>query len=116
VLAPVGDLQRYRALEWLAWSASWVQPNLGPLFHPGATPEQREAAQKAIDAFAAKLAGKSFVLGDQFSIADSYTIVFYRWAQSFKLDLRGLKHNVEKLVDRPAVQRALEAEGIKIEI
>ncbi len=117
LLAPVGELERYRALEWLAWCASFVQPSIGPLWHPPVTDAQREAAQKAIDHFDHHLQGKKFVLGDRFSIADSYTIVFWRWAKGLKLS-PGAAHRsaVEQLLARPAVERVIADEGIKVEL
>lgn len=116
LLAALGEPARYRALEWLAWSSSFVQPLLGPLFH-NPTPEQRENGQKALDTFSHRLDGKSYVLGDRFSIADSYTLVFLGWAKLFKLELgAGHKAAAEKLLARPAVQRALAVEGLKLEV
>src|SRR5947209_7649496 len=35
LLAPAGQLARWRALEWTAWCASGIQPAFGPLFMAG---------------------------------------------------------------------------------
>ncbi len=117
LLAPVGELERYRALEWLAWCASFVQPSIGPLWRPNATPEQRETAQQAINLFDQRLAGKKFVLGERFSAADSYTLVFWRWAKGLKLEPGAAhRHAAEQLLARPAVGRVLADEGLKAEL
>jgi glutathione S-transferase len=124
LLPPVGDLQRIRAQEWLAWCASGVQPAFGLLFGSKRLVDGEEAQkslfekgvqnlQAQLDAFDRGLTGKSFVLGDRFSAADSYTLVFYNWAKNFPVKT-GPAHNAsaEKLLARPAIQRVFAAEGL----
>jgi glutathione S-transferase len=122
LLAPPGDLKRARAQEWLAWCASAIHPLFGRIFGRAAfTPEETEktraALEQLLEQFSAHFEGKSYVLGEEFSIADSYTIVFYRWGRALDVKL-GAAHKpaVEKLLTRPAVKRALEAEGIQVQV
>lgn len=119
LLPQVGDVERAKAQEWLAWSASTVHPSFGPLFHaPGgkASDEAVAAVQTNLDRFDKWLTGKKFVLGDKFSIADAYTIVFYNWGKKFKLNI-GPHHlaSVKALLEREGVQRALHTQGLKVE-
>jgi glutathione S-transferase len=122
LLAPPGELPRARAQEWLAWCASGIHPLFGRMFGRAAlSPEEAEkvkvALEKQLDDFAKHMEGKSFVLGDKFSIADSYAIVFYRWAKALDVKVgAGHKAAVEKLLSRPAVKRALEAEGLQVQV
>jgi len=127
LLPPVGDLARIRALEWLAWCASSIHPAYGLLFGNKRLIDGEEAQkslfdksvhnlQAQLDAFDRGLTGKTYVLGDRFSAADSYTLVFYNWAKNFPLKI-GPAHKAaaEKLLTRPAVQRAFATEGLKAE-
>jgi glutathione S-transferase len=122
LLAKPGELQRAKAQEWLAWCASAVHPSFGVLF--GATrtkipadETQRSTVQSNLDLFDRWLGGKSFVLGEQFSAADAYTIVFYQWAKNFSLQ-PGESHqrSVRALLQRPGIQRALDAHDLKVSV
>ena len=63
------------------------------------------------------LAGKTFVLGEQFSAADAYTIVFLSWAKLFSLPMGdNWKRSAAAVLDRPAVQRVLAAHDLKIAV
>ena len=87
LLPPVGELARYRALEWMAWCASTVHPQFSPLFRNKDDAAAREATQLNLDRYDQWLGG-TFVLGDQFSAADAYTLVFYLWGKSTGLQGR----------------------------
>ncbi|HZS39861.1 MAG TPA: glutathione S-transferase N-terminal domain-containing protein [Polyangia bacterium] len=127
LLAPPATLERTRTLEWTAWCASGVQPAIGLHFAIERLVEG-EAAQAAfrekvkvgaeaqLALFDRWLEGKKYVLGDKFSVADSYTLVFYHWATFLKLNI-GAAHRAaaKTLLARPAVQRVLADEGLKLE-
>ncbi len=120
LLAPVGDFARAKAQEWLAWSASAVHVSFGPLFGAmskgGADEATRAVTQTNIDRYDQWLHG-TFVLGDQFSVADSYTIVFYNWSRLFKLNIgENMKKSVRALIERPGVQRMLHTQNVKVEV
>jgi len=62
-----------------------------------------------------KLAGKQFLLGDKFSVADAYLFVMVSWASHVGLDLSALANLAafqKRVAARPAVQAALKAEGL----
>ncbi len=122
LLPKPGELQRAKAQEWLAWCASAVHPSFGPLFaaarsKTSADETQRSMVQSNLDLFDRWLGGKPFVLGDTFSAADAYTIVFYLWAKSLSLQ-PGENHqrSVRALLDRAGVQRALNAHDLKVAV
>ena len=60
------------------------------------------------------LAVRDYVLGD-FTVADGYLYTVTRWAAPLKLDISGLETLdafMARMKARPAVQRALKAEGL----
>ena len=62
-----------------------------------------------------QLAGRAYLLGDQFSVADAYLFTVTRWAAIVKVDLSdyaNLQAFQQRVADRPAVQAALTAEGL----
>ena len=64
----------------------------------------------------ARLSGRDWFL-DAYSVVDPYALVFYRWAAGFhKLPMAEYRNYTalhDRLLARPAVQRTLEAEGLK---
>ena len=62
-----------------------------------------------------QLAGKQYLLGEQFSVADAYLFVVTNWAKPTGLDIADLA-NVQawhaRVAARPAVQEAMKVEGL----
>ena len=119
-LAPAnGTLARYRVQEWLNFITSEIHKTYSPLFRPN-TPDEfktiaRDALKKKYEYVEGKLDGKNYLMGENFSVADAYLFVVTTWAPHVGLDLSGLR-NVNAFMDRmrarPAVQEALQAEGL----
>jgi glutathione S-transferase len=116
---PNGTLERYRLQEMLAFISSEIHKTYGPLFNPQVSPEVREERleylRKRFGFIDKALAGKSFLLGERFSVADAYLFVMVRWADYMKLDLSSfgnIKAFQQRAAGRPAVQAALKAEGL----
>jgi glutathione S-transferase len=119
-LAPVaGTMERYRVMEWLNFVTSELHKGFSPRFNPALPQEAKEifvARLKDKYAFVdARLEGKDYLMGQQFSIADAYLFTVTNWAPNVGVDLTGLK-NVEafsaRMKARPAVQDAMKAEGL----
>jgi glutathione S-transferase len=119
-LAPAnGTLPRYRLQEWLTFIGTEIHKTFSPLFQP-AMPEEakkqfREKLQSRFQWVDGQLAGKSYLMGDQFSVADGYLFVVTRWAKAMAIDLSSLANltaHHERVGARPAVQEALKAEGL----
>ena len=54
-------------------------------------------------------------MGDDFTVADGYLFTVTNWAKPMHIDLSGLKNlgaYRERIAARPAVQRAMKAEGL----
>ena len=119
-LAPAnGSLARYRLQEALGYINSELHKSYSPLFNP-ATPEatreeRKEYLRRRYALIEATLTRHPYLLGDEFTVADAYLFTVTRWAQFVDLDLTAFPHlqAFQQLVAaRPAVARALEAEGL----
>ena len=61
------------------------------------------------------LAGKTFLMGSDFTVADGYLFTVTNWAKPLGLDLSAYPHLVayrERVAARPAVKEAMTAEGL----
>ena len=119
-LAPAnGTFERYRVQEWLNFITSELHKGYSPLFRP-TTPEDfkpvlRELLLKKYEFVDAKLAGKHYLMGDSFTVPDAYLFTVTNWAKHVGLDLSkfaNLQAFMARMSARPAVQAALEAEGL----
>jgi glutathione S-transferase len=119
-LAPkAGTLERYRLLEWLNFITSEVHKSFSPLFNPAADPAVKQYTtqnlEKKFDWINKQLAGKQYLTGDQFTIADAYLFVVANWSNFVGIDLGrwpALKAFQDRVAARPKVQEALAAEGL----
>ena len=119
-LAPAnGTLARYRLQEWLTFIGTELHKGFSPLFNP-ATPDDykplvRERLLQRLQWVDGQLAGKQYLMGDQFTVADGYLFTVTNWTQPTKLDISGLANLAayrERVGARPAVQAAMKAEGL----
>lgn len=119
-LAPKpGSLERYRVMEWLNFVTAELHKGFTPLFKPNTPDEYKQIARNNLaERFAfvdGKLAGKSYLMGDQFTVADAYLFTIANWAAIQKIDIAqwsNLKAFVDRVRARPKVQEALKAEGL----
>ena len=119
-LAPAaGTLPRYRLQEWLTFIGTEIHKSFSPLFNAN-MPEEgkkiyRERLANRFDFVNKELAGKQYLMGDQFSVADAYLYTVTRWAKPMAIDLTAypnlVAHNA-RVNARPAVQEALKAENL----
>ena len=61
------------------------------------------------------LAGKDYVMGKEFTVADAYLFTMISWADRLKFDISGLPNLVAykaRVGARPKVQEALTKEGL----
>ena len=119
-LAPTRDsTERYKLQEWLNFITGELHKNIGPLFNPMLSDEAKGVFKdRAIGKFKyvdGQLAGRDYLLGKQFTVADGYLYVMLRWAEAMKFDLSGLNNLLaykERIAKRPKVQEALVKEGL----
>lgn len=119
-LAPAqGTPARYDLLEWLNFITTELHKNFSPLFQPALSDETKTFFRdrligkfKYVDSC---LAGKDYLLGDTFSVADGYLYVMLKWANRTNTDISGLANLAAfdaRVTARPAVQQALIKEGL----
>ncbi|MGE5475885.1 MAG: glutathione transferase GstA [Bacteroidales bacterium] len=119
-LVPVaGSMARYRLQEWLCFIATEVHKGFGPLWAPDIPETIRQGAlgrlAKRFAWMDAQLAARPYLLGNEFSAADCYAFTVLNWAAYLKVDLTpypALLAFMARVDARPAVQRALKAEGL----
>ncbi|HXP32355.1 MAG TPA: glutathione transferase GstA [Stellaceae bacterium] len=116
---PAGGMARYRLQEWLNFIASEMHKEVGALFDRNASNEskaqQKEMLVPKFEYLAQALAGRDYLMGDQFTVADGYLYNILRWARLNKIDLArwpALAAFMQRVEARPAVQAALKAEGL----
>jgi glutathione S-transferase len=119
-LAPAnGTMARYRLQEWLSFIGTEIHKVFSPLFNPATTEEARTAAKTRLlgrlSYVNEQLAGKPYLLGDGFSVADGYLFTVTNWARPTGLDISSLTNLtafMARVAARPAVQEAMKAEGL----
>jgi glutathione S-transferase len=116
-LAPHEGMARWRMLEMLNFIATELHKAFSLLFKKPVQETREAMAKQLSDRFALlerKLGDKPYLLGE-FSIADAYAFVMFTWARKFEIDLSGLprlKAYFPRVMARPAVQQALQEEGL----
>ena len=119
-LAPAnGTMARYRLQEWLNFITSEIHKGFSPLFNPAMPAEAKTLAKdKLADRFKwldSKLEGRSYLMGDTFSVADAYLFTTANWSKHVGLDISSLANLAAflgRVAARPAVQAAMRAEGL----
>jgi|ERR1700722_9455743 glutathione S-transferase len=119
-LAPARDsAERYKLLEWLNFITTELHKNIGPMFSPMLADDAKtffkDRAMGKFKLIDSQLAGKDYLMGKQFTVADGYLFVMLRWADGHKMDLSGLKNLMaykDRVAARPNVQAALKMEGL----
>ena len=114
-----GTMERYHVQEWLNFTTSELHKTFGPIFRattPDAFKEiSRANLGKRFDWIDKELAGKQYLMGDKFSVADAYMFTVMRWTQRINVDLAkwpNIKAYMDRVAARPKVQEALKAEGL----
>ena len=119
-LAPAnGTLPRYRLQEWLTFIGTEIHKSFSPLFNPN-MPEEgkkiyRDRILSRLEFVDKELAGKQYLTGDHFSVADGYLYTVSRWTKPMNIDISGfanLSAFMDRVSKRPAVQEALKVEGL----
>ena len=119
-LAPSnGTVERAQMQSWLNFIGSELHKGFAPLFNPATPADYKpQVITKLLSRLAwvdAKLAGKHFLMGDQFSVADPYLFNVSNWAPLVKVDISNLANLADfraRMLERPAVLAAMRAEGL----
>ncbi|HEU0098905.1 MAG TPA: glutathione S-transferase N-terminal domain-containing protein [Allosphingosinicella sp.] len=123
---PLDDLTALaRLFERLSFFATTVHHGgFGPIYRARAAGIERPQAELAADRerlrglfgeIDALLAPGPWLLGERYTLADPYPLVFRRWARRLDLDVSPHRHwtaHSRRMIERPAVARALAREGL----
>lgn len=115
---PPGSMERYRLMEWLNFLSSELHKPFGALFHPAAAEcaeMPRQLLTHRFDYLAQALTGRQYLMGETYTVADCYLFTMLGWCSyvSFSLDpWPVLKDYQARLAQRPAIQAAMQAEGL----
>jgi glutathione S-transferase len=116
---PAGTMERYRLVEWLAFINSEIHKSFGPLFRKDAPDDTKNYARQNIANRAgwlnSNLGARSFLMGEQFTVADAYLFVVLSWGARAGIDLAQwpqLQGLVARVGARPNVIEALKSEGL----
>jgi glutathione S-transferase len=119
-LAPPRDsAERYKLLEWLNFVTTELHKSFGPMFSPVLADDAKAFFKdrvmgkfKYIDS---QLAGRDYLMGKQFTVADGYLFTMLSWADRMKFDLSAMPNLLAykaRVAARPKVQEALSKEGL----
>jgi glutathione S-transferase len=116
---PNGTLARYQLQSWLNFIATELHKGFGPLFNPAVNDDAKAVFKtrliERLTWIDSQLADKSYLMGDDFTVADCYLFTVSNWATPMKIDLSALTHLTAyraRVAARPAVQAVLKAEGL----
>lgn len=120
-----------RALELMGWLGSTLhQTGIRTILRPdrftkdpagaeGIAAQGRELVETCLTDIEARIPAQGFFFGEQFTAVDAYLLVFYRWGNRTGFEMRTRFPKYAAMMDRvrarPAVQRAVEQEGIQID-
>jgi glutathione S-transferase len=119
-LAPAnGTFERYELQAWLTFIGTELHKSFSPLFTPTVADDYKATVRTRIRERLAwvngELAGKDYLMGDTFTVADGYLFTVTNWARLTGVDLDGLEHLAAyraRVGARPAVVAAMKAEGL----
>jgi glutathione S-transferase len=130
LMPPLGSAERAHAYKWLVWLTNTLQSTLIVYFYPersvnasnkGGAQEVKTHAEIRIllDQLDTELArhGGPWFLGESYSLLDPYVFTLCRWTRNFaSAQARTRPHlgpYLQRMLQRPAVQRMLANEGLQ---
>ena len=131
-LLPAGNgVTRLRAVEWMSFLTSAVHLAFRPLFKPAqftADESQYPAIRDRGGEYLRdmllnverRLDGRTWALGDSFSVVDPYLLVFHTWSQRdnirpYLADMPAWQAHRQRMDERAATQTVFAREGITAE-
>lgn len=123
-----GSADRAHLYKWLMYMTNTVQAEMLFYFYPERLADDAAAAVQVKKNAEARVAdmfdllertlgeqGGPFFLGSRFSVVDAYLLMLARWSRMMDRPARSrpqLGRFLQMMIERPAVQRAIHAEGL----
>jgi glutathione S-transferase len=123
-LMPADPVEEARCIATMAWFSNIVHPSYQRQMRPERFAEG-EAAQATVKDMGRKsfwancqeidsmLQGRNWIMGNSYSLADGYALVFYGWGVRGKFPMQELARYTawkDRMLQRPAVRKILESE------
>ena len=119
LIPPCGSMARYQLQMWMHFIATELHKGFSPLFNPAMPDEAKKISlarlQDRLKFVDGELAGKTYLMGTDFTVADGYLFTVTNWAKPMAIDLSPYPNLLawrERVAARPAVQAAMKAEGL----
>ena len=123
-LMPADPVEEARCIATMAWFSNIVHPSYQRQMRPERFAEG-EAAQATVKDMGRKsfwancqeidsmLQGRNWIMGNSYSLADGYALVFYGWGVRGGFPMKELARYTawkDRMLQRPAVRKILESE------
>jgi len=119
LIPAAGSIDRYRVQEWLNFIGTELHKNFGALFNKATPDAVKETTRANITKRLAylndQLAGKQYLMGSNFTVADAYTFTIVNWTNFVGIDLKpypNLAAYMARVAARPKVLETLKSEGL----
>jgi glutathione S-transferase len=128
-LWPKKTWDQCKLVSTMAWLSNSVHPSFSQLFRTerfvdgddhreALKAKARETFQGYLREIDGLLEGHKWCIANQFTPADAYLVVFYRWGNRQKLPVRELRNYsalMDRVLARPAVKKVMADEGITLD-
>ena len=115
-LLAANGIERWRALEATTFMTTEIHRNFIPFFRNGSAQEKEAAGQTLLVRFGTindQLGDKTFLVGEQMTIADCYLFIMLSWAAMMGIALpQRLGDYLARMKSVPSVAKALREEGL----
>lgn len=120
LLPPVGNLNRYRVLEWLNFVSTDLHRYSAPLFWSRFTDDVKQniftpILNNKLSLVDQHLSNHKFLMGDQLTLGDGYLFVILIWLAKLKIKMTNWPNLHRYFIDmksRESVKQALNEEGL----
>jgi glutathione S-transferase len=126
LLPPVGTVERAEAINWLGFVNSDLHKAFGPMFALSSTFKEPAVnsvvknwslanVNQCLGLMDQSLAGKDYLTGKTFTVADAYAFVVVGWTKWLQIpteQYRNVNAYLGRIYQRPAVQKVLKEEGL----
>jgi glutathione S-transferase len=126
LLPPAGTCERAEAMNWLSFVASDLHKSFSPLFGLESISSDKQVQQSVrtwavggvkeyLSFLDTHLAGRDYLMGKAFTVADAYAFVVVNWTNWLGIPLgeyKNLRAYLARVSERPAVQKVCREEGL----